>query len=62
MVIGTTTKNGAPSVVIAHSAGTGQGTVTGVWPVDKITNQWEKVMTPEDMTRRAEEGAFNGEL
>lgn len=62
MVIGQTTKSdGTPAVVIAHSAGTNQGTVTGTWPADKITNQWEKVMTPEDMTRRAEEGAFNGE-
>ena len=62
MVIGTTTKSdGMPAVVIAHSAGTNEGTVTGVWPADKITNQWVKVMTPEDMTRRAEEGPFNGE-
>lgn len=59
MVIGTTEKNGEDAIVIAHSAGTNQGTVTGTWPVSNLTNQWVKVMTPEDMTRRAIEGDFN---
>jgi hypothetical protein len=59
IVIGNTTKNGEPAVVIAHSANTNQGTITGTWPVSDLTNQWEKVMTPEDMTRRAIEGDFN---
>jgi len=59
MVIGTEkTEKGGINVVIAHSRGTAYGTVVGRWPVEKITNDWVKVMTPEDMTKRAVEGEF----
>jgi len=59
MVIGTTTdSNGTTKVVIAHSAGTGQGTITGAWPIDKLTNQWQRVTTPEEMTKLALEGDY----
>lgn len=59
IVIGTEkTETGGTNVVIAHSRGTAYGTVVGRWPVEKITNDWVKVMTAEDMTKRAVEGKF----
>ena len=59
IVLGTRkNENGGVSVVIAHSANSWSGALTYEWPVEKLTDQWTKVMTPEDMTKLAVKGTL----